>query len=383
MAFSAKTLDIVRKTAPVVAENAVAITSTFYQTMFKNNPETLHYFNVTHQKTGAQPRVLAHAITAFASHIDDLSAISDAVVAMKHRHCALSVLPEHYPIVHDNLMLAIGEVLGDAVTPEIAEGWSNAVNGLSNILIAEEEKLYQELEARPSGWRGEREFVLSRKENVGTDTCEFEYVPASTPDGKAASFGFNAGQYTTVRIPGLEVAPRHYTVTSPVGIDTLAYTCRRVPGGVMSNYMHDELHEGDKVLLAPPCGTFMAPGVGDGAVVFTAGVGITPAWALVQTYGGDLIRAAVHVDKSVERDAFRDRFEKAGVHAQVWYTGESETERPDMSTIAQSVATEVGADSTYYVVGPREFMSDVFQGLDAAGATKRFSEVYGTGSLAV
>jgi len=192
-----------------------------------------------------------------------------------------------------------------------------------------------------------------------------------------------AGQYTTVRIPGLEVAPRHYTVTSPVGIDTLAYTCRRVPGGVMSNYMHDELHEGDKVLLAPPCGTFMAPGVGDGAVVFTAGVGITPAWALVQTYGGDLIRAAVHVDKSVERDAFRDRFEKAGVHAQVWYTGESETERPDMSTIAQSVATEVGADSTYYVVGPREFMSDVFQGLDAAGATKRFSEVYGTGSLAV
>ena len=85
----------------------------------------------------------------------------------------------------------------------------------------------------------------------------------------------------------------------------------------MSNYMHDKLNEGDTVLLAPPCGTFMSPGASEGAVVFTAGVGITPAWALVQTYGGDVLKAAVHVDQSPTRDAFRDRFKAAGVEAQV------------------------------------------------------------------
>lgn len=85
----------------------------------------------------------------------------------------------------------------------------------------------------------------------------------------------------------------------------------------MSNYMHDKLQEGDTVLLAPPCGTFMSPGASEGAVVFTAGVGITPAWALVQTYGDDVIKAAVHVDQTPVRDAFRDRFKAAGVEAQV------------------------------------------------------------------
>ena len=71
------------------------------------------------------------------------------------------------------------------------------------------------------------------------------------------------------------------------------------------------------MLLTAPCGTFMSPGASEGAVVFTAGVGITPAWALVQTYGGKMIKAAVHVDQSPERDAFRQRFKKAGVAAKV------------------------------------------------------------------
>ena len=79
---------------------------------------------------------------------------------------------------------------------QIAEGWSNAVKGLSNILIDAEEGLYKELEARPSGWRLERPFVLTKKETVGTDTIEFHYEPKSTPDGKPAAFGFNAGACT-------------------------------------------------------------------------------------------------------------------------------------------------------------------------------------------
>lgn len=100
---------------------------------------------------------------------------------------------------------------------------------------------YKTLEGRSSGWRGERDFILKKKELVGDDTIEFEFEPASTPDGKPAAFGFNAGQYTTVRIPGLEVAPRHYTVTSMINADTLAYTCRKVKGGAMSTYMHEKL----------------------------------------------------------------------------------------------------------------------------------------------
>lgn len=129
---------------------------------------------------------------------------------------------------------------------------------------------YKQLESRRDGWRLEQDFVLQNKTTIGTDTMEFQLVPAAASG--TPSFEFAAGtaalpsllpwcrslspriaphrsltdsiplgQYTTVRIPGLEEAPRHYTVTSPEGADHIAYTARRVSGGAMSNYMHDEL----------------------------------------------------------------------------------------------------------------------------------------------
>ena len=142
------------------------------------------------------------------------------------------------------------------------------------------------------------------------------------------------------------------------------------------------VQEGDTVLLAPPCGTFMAPAVNDAVVLITAGVGITPAWALLQTYGSDNIKAAVHVDKSPERDAFRTRFTNAGVDATVFYTGEKHETIPDMTKVAKEVAEKAGVEPTYYVVGPKKFMRDVMAGLDAVGVQHKYSEVYGTGSLA-
>ena len=45
-------------------------------------------------------------------------------------------------------MGSIGHVLGDAVTPEIGEAWSNAVMALAEICINEEEKLYKAAEQR-------------------------------------------------------------------------------------------------------------------------------------------------------------------------------------------------------------------------------------------
>jgi nitric oxide dioxygenase len=142
MALSAKAVSIVKATAPVVADHALQITSVFYRTMFHNDPHVQHFFNQAHQVAGHQPRALADSIIQYATHIDDLSALTPLVARIAHRHCALSIKPEHYGIVHKNLMLAIGEVLGSAVTPEIGAGWSEAVLGLAGVCIDAEEKLY-------------------------------------------------------------------------------------------------------------------------------------------------------------------------------------------------------------------------------------------------
>jgi nitric oxide dioxygenase len=104
--------------------------------MFKSNPEVMQFFYETNQRTGAQPRALADSIIAYVTKLDRLNELGDAVEHIAQKHCALNIKPEHYAIVHDNLMASIAEVLGDIVTPEIGAAWSEAVMALAKILIA-------------------------------------------------------------------------------------------------------------------------------------------------------------------------------------------------------------------------------------------------------
>ena len=48
----------------------------------------------------------------------------------------------------------MGDLLGDAVTPEVGAGWSEAVKYITTVLIDREEELYAEAEQRTGGWRG-------------------------------------------------------------------------------------------------------------------------------------------------------------------------------------------------------------------------------------
>lgn len=72
--ISPETLQIVKATAPVVAEHAETITKRFYQLMFTGNPEVKAYFNQAHQHSGGQQKLLAGAICAYAANIDNLGA---------------------------------------------------------------------------------------------------------------------------------------------------------------------------------------------------------------------------------------------------------------------------------------------------------------------
>jgi nitric oxide dioxygenase len=40
-----------------------------------------------------------------------------------HKHASLGVAPEQYAVVREHLFTAIADVLGEAVTPEVAAAW--------------------------------------------------------------------------------------------------------------------------------------------------------------------------------------------------------------------------------------------------------------------
>lgn len=137
-----KTIDIIKSTVPALKSHGIEITTTFYKTMFEQNPEIAPLFNMDRQKSGEQPKALAMSILAAAQNIDNLSAILPVVEKIATRHCDSGVKAKHYPIIGKNLLIAIKEVLGDAATDEILEAWGKTYEVLAKVFIDVEAKIY-------------------------------------------------------------------------------------------------------------------------------------------------------------------------------------------------------------------------------------------------
>lgn len=239
-----------------------------------------------------------------------------------------------------------------------------------------EEKLYQQVESRSGGWRGEASFRLVCKQEVADDTIAFSFAR----DNYSGSFDFTPGQFLTIRIPSLGAAPRHYTVTSPPGSRFLQCTTRKVNGGEVSTYMHNLLQEGDVVLLGVPCGMFRAQTSELPKVLISAGIGITPCWAFLQQFGKEKVKAVLHMEKSQRRHAYKEDFERSGVPCTWLYT---EHGRPDMVAALETLLSDpnVSTSAEFYVCGPSSFMSAIRDTLAALGATQVFAEIFGTNAI--
>ena len=128
-------------------------------------------------------------------------------------------------------------------------------------------------------------FHSLRIRRVVRETAEAASFVLDVPADLRAAFGYEAGQFLTfrVRLDG-EVHHRCYSMSSSPSVDDeLQVTVKRVPGGLVSNWMIDSLAPGDVVDASVPAGVFrLAPGDGE-LVAFSAGSGITPVFSLLKS----------------------------------------------------------------------------------------------------
>jgi ferredoxin-NADP reductase len=100
-----------------------------------------------------------------------------------------------------------------------------------------------------------------------------------------SAISFEPGQFITVSpdIAGQSVS-RCYTVSSsPTRPFALSITVKRVPGGTVSNWLHDNLHEGDKLLASGPAGSFTPVGRPAAKLLYlSAGSGVTPLMSMTR-----------------------------------------------------------------------------------------------------
>ena len=249
-------------TAAVVAEHAEQITGRFYPRMFAEHPELLRVFNQGNQATGEQSQALAGAVVAYAVHLIDPDAPSfDHVMKrIAYKHVSLGIRPEQYTIVGHHLLAAVGEVLGDAVTPEVADAWGEVYWLFAAQLIAEEARLYQQAGVDPA--HAVRPYRVVRRIEETADVISLVLEPVDGGDLPEV----RPGQYVSVFVdlPGGDRQPRQYTVSSTAFGTRLQITVRRVrgvngapDGRVSSLPARPASAVGDLVDVSAPAGDFV------------------------------------------------------------------------------------------------------------------------------
>ena len=285
------TIDVVKSTAPVLQQHGETLTKHFYQRMFSHNPEVGPFFNQANQAEGTQQRALAGAICAYAANIDNLEVLGGAVELIANKHASLMIKPEHYPIVGENLLASIKEVLGDGATDDVINAWAEAYGFLTDILVGREQQLYSDSAAKEGGWSGFRNFKVDKKDQESQNITSFYLKPE---DGGAVP-EFLPGQYITIRVPTPDgsTTMRNYSLSNQPGRDYFRISVKRevaptagVPQGYVSSLLHDNIAEGDTLEIGPPCGEFFL-NVKDRherpLVLLAAGIGITPIMSILKT----------------------------------------------------------------------------------------------------
>lgn len=358
---------IIKDTVPLLETGGETLTTHFYKMMLSEYPQVRVLFNQAHQASGDQPRALANGVLMYARHIDRLEALGPLVSQVVQKHVSLQILPEHYPIVGSCLLRAIREVLGEAIaTDEVIAAWAAAYQQLANILIDAEEAAYSANEHRPGGWRGARPFRVARKVVESEEIISFYLEPV---DGGAVPT-FLPGQYLglCLVIEGEEVR-RNYSISAAPNGRELRISVKRERDGRASNFLHDRVQQGDVLEIFPPAGDFVLRESKKPLALITAGIGITPAVAMVEQAlaSGREIRF-IHFARNGAVHAFRDWLDAHGAqHPQLkrfyCYSEPRESDRVDASGYVDAALLNdwlpQERDIDAYFLGPKPFMAQV------------------------
>ena len=424
MALTDVQMAIVKSTAPVLKEHGNTITACFYKSLLGTHPELKNIFSLRNQQTGAQQAALANSVLAYATYIDDLPKLTHAVERIAHKHASLFVKPEQYPIVGHHLMQAIAEVLGPALTPEIADAWTAAYGQLADLFIQKEQALYDASGAPPQ-WR---RFKIVRKEKESESVTSFYLEPS---DGVTPLPKYLPGQYLSVQIPIPELdnlnQSRQYSLSEAQPADRSHYRVSvkreatdpdatpedigagKVPG-LVSNRLHDDFNVGDELELSHPQGEFCVD-VTDASkataplVMLSAGVGATPLLSILESVLGagssmaDRPVSWIQASSSSRHACFAARIrqlahEKDNISTKLFLDqvgeGDVKGETHDFASPLDLSALDAAKDlytgdggAEYFVCGPIGWMLSVRSELEGMGVSRErmHLELFGTGDV--
>jgi len=223
------------------------------------------------------------------------------------------------------------------------------------------------------------------------ETPEAVSLVLEIPEALKKQYSYQAGQFVTffLNINGEQLNRSYSLSSSPLVDSEFKVTVKMVPQGRGSNFLCQQVKEGDTLMTTPPAGQFFKPSLeprGTHYLLFAAGSGITPVFSIMKT----VLKASMmnHVtlvfcnrnEESIiyrqELDQWAQEFatrmdvihilSKPGVD----WTGHSG--RINRQLIAEVVEMPAPGPTAreFYLCGPSDFMNTVRLGLAESGVAK-------------
>jgi nitric oxide dioxygenase len=372
--LSDRSRPVIEATLPVVADNIREIALRFYGHLFDAHPELMDgVFNRGNQAQGSQQVALAGSVAAFAGAlVKSPEQLPEQLLSrIAHKHVSLGIRPDQYEVVHEHLFWAIVDVLGDAVTPEVAAAWDEVYWLMAYALVHQERGLYSARGVRPETvWREWR--VVERVQETDdvvtfrVERTDDRLVKTSLP-----------GQYVTVQalMPDGVHQPRQYSLTRADDGRHRQFSVKRVhgdhqPDGEVSNLLCESVDVGDTLTLSLPFGDVVLDDSGRPVVFISAGIGVTPMAGMLShlaAAGSRLPITVLHADVDEASSPLRQQLlydvrRLADARLFLWYEHGPATSLPVDGVFAGRMDLDdvvLPDDALYYLCGPIPFMRAV------------------------
>jgi 3-ketosteroid 9alpha-monooxygenase subunit B len=211
-----------------------------------------------------------------------------------------------------------------------------------------------------------------RVERVVTETHDTKSFVFAIPDELREAFAYDAGQFCTFRIPFAdEELLRCYSMSSSPDVDRdFTLTVKRVHGGRVSNWLLDEVHEGDELALTLPAGVFTLRPHDTPIVAFAGGSGITPVISVIKSAlatTGRPIRL-LYANRDADSVIFRAQLDALAAEHPDRFEVRHHLDTEDGFVHSDSVRAFVGddTDADFYICGPAPFMDVIEDALEIA-----------------
>ncbi|GAA2142859.1 FAD-binding oxidoreductase [Kitasatospora kazusensis] len=229
---------VVRASFAVVELRADHLAKYFYAHLFAHNPELRALFPAG---MAEQRDRLFAALTEVVRRADDSAGFAAYLRALGRDHRKFRAAPEHYPAVGASLIAAVRHFSGHSWTPELEKAWTEAYTVISQAMI-------DAAAAEPAGTPAWWEARVTARRRATPDVVILTLAPDRP-------YPYRAGQYLSLCSPRQPQVWRPYSIANAPRADgTLELHVRRVPDGLLSSALVNDVLPGERLRIGAPLG---------------------------------------------------------------------------------------------------------------------------------